>query len=435
MFLKSERSCYAYETLGSFSFLFFFFGIFFRAYLAETERRRIFIYETSLDCAFTTSTDHVTGPGPSCHGLENLTRGNQHSAIGGLEKKRRKKISNLNLRERIRGRERREKSGCERRAGALAVFATISTTSSTAEVGREGETRAAPTKAKEGEEEGRAGAGAGAGAGGKKKERKKNKMKNLVHVQQSRSFGGAGALYNNPRCARDGATSSSTSSIPLSNGMRKDANILRGHPRLVACTCAGNNSPTPFGRRDEESTKTDAVRVRFKIQYRAHSRYVHKAQGRLGRLSRSLLSQLIFFFLFFLVSDIFLVTTSIFVLFLSFYLCVYAHLLWYHRQTIAVAGSMSPLGWSFLSIARNPLVWDEGDWWSIEVSIISSYQKLLLLLFSSIPLLRFQGHRMYQHRKGHGSLVVQMGNEWTSLTFCFSWTFREVRMCNTSMSY
>jgi hypothetical protein len=28
---------------------------------------------------------------------------------------------------------------------------------------------------------------------------------------------------------------------------------------------------------------------------------------------------------------------------------------------------MSPLGWSFLSIARNPLVWNEGDWWTIEL--------------------------------------------------------------------
>ena len=37
------------------------------------------------------------------------------------------------------------------------------------------------------------------------------------------------------------------------------------------------------------------------------------------------------------------------------------------RQMLAVAGSMAPLGWSFLSIARNPLNWTEGDWWTIEV--------------------------------------------------------------------
>ena len=38
------------------------------------------------------------------------------------------------------------------------------------------------------------------------------------------------------------------------------------------------------------------------------------------------------------------------------------------RQMLAIAGSMSPLGWSFLSIARNPLVWREGDWWTIELN-------------------------------------------------------------------
>lgn len=38
------------------------------------------------------------------------------------------------------------------------------------------------------------------------------------------------------------------------------------------------------------------------------------------------------------------------------------------RQMLAIAGSMSPLGWSFLSIARNPLVWKEGDWWTIELN-------------------------------------------------------------------
>jgi len=38
------------------------------------------------------------------------------------------------------------------------------------------------------------------------------------------------------------------------------------------------------------------------------------------------------------------------------------------RQMLAVAGSMAPLGWSFLSIARNPLNWTEGDWWTIELN-------------------------------------------------------------------
>lgn len=37
------------------------------------------------------------------------------------------------------------------------------------------------------------------------------------------------------------------------------------------------------------------------------------------------------------------------------------------RQMLAIAGSMAPLGWSFLSIARNPLRWKEGDYWNIEL--------------------------------------------------------------------
>jgi len=38
------------------------------------------------------------------------------------------------------------------------------------------------------------------------------------------------------------------------------------------------------------------------------------------------------------------------------------------RQMLAIAGSSAPLGWSFLSIARNPLIWKEGDWWTIELN-------------------------------------------------------------------
>eukprot|EP00216_Chloropicon_sp_CCMP2111_P001608 CAMPEP_0198237888 /NCGR_PEP_ID=MMETSP1446-20131203/3655_1 /TAXON_ID=1461542 ORGANISM="Unidentified sp, Strain CCMP2111" /NCGR_SAMPLE_ID=MMETSP1446 /ASSEMBLY_ACC=CAM_ASM_001112 /LENGTH=285 /DNA_ID=CAMNT_0043920167 /DNA_START=274 /DNA_END=1131 /DNA_ORIENTATION=+ len=39
------------------------------------------------------------------------------------------------------------------------------------------------------------------------------------------------------------------------------------------------------------------------------------------------------------------------------------------RQMLAIAGSMAPLGWSFLSIARNPLTWNKGDVWTVELNL------------------------------------------------------------------
>ena len=37
------------------------------------------------------------------------------------------------------------------------------------------------------------------------------------------------------------------------------------------------------------------------------------------------------------------------------------------RQLLCIGGSQIPFGWSFLSIARVPMVWTEGDIWTTEV--------------------------------------------------------------------
>lgn len=38
------------------------------------------------------------------------------------------------------------------------------------------------------------------------------------------------------------------------------------------------------------------------------------------------------------------------------------------RQMLCIGGSQIPFGWSFLSIAKVPMVWTEGDLWTAEVS-------------------------------------------------------------------
>lgn len=42
------------------------------------------------------------------------------------------------------------------------------------------------------------------------------------------------------------------------------------------------------------------------------------------------------------------------------------------RQMLCIGGSQIPFGWSFLSIAKVPMVWTEGDLWVTEVTIGTS---------------------------------------------------------------
>ena len=37
------------------------------------------------------------------------------------------------------------------------------------------------------------------------------------------------------------------------------------------------------------------------------------------------------------------------------------------RQMLCIGGSQIPFGWSFLSIAKVPMTWGEGDIWTAEV--------------------------------------------------------------------
>lgn len=38
------------------------------------------------------------------------------------------------------------------------------------------------------------------------------------------------------------------------------------------------------------------------------------------------------------------------------------------RQMLCIGGSQIPFGWSFLSIAKVPMQWSEGDVWTTEAS-------------------------------------------------------------------
>jgi hypothetical protein len=47
-------------------------------------------------------------------------------------------------------------------------------------------------------------------------------------------------------------------------------------------------------------------------------------------------------------------------------LCVHYRV--HSRQMLCVGGSQIPFGWSFLSIAKVPMTWNQGDVWTCEVS-------------------------------------------------------------------
>lgn len=44
------------------------------------------------------------------------------------------------------------------------------------------------------------------------------------------------------------------------------------------------------------------------------------------------------------------------------------------RQMLCIGGSQIPFGWSFLSIAKVPMTWNQGDVWICEVSAASAAQ-------------------------------------------------------------
>ena len=44
------------------------------------------------------------------------------------------------------------------------------------------------------------------------------------------------------------------------------------------------------------------------------------------------------------------------------------------RQMLCIGGSQIPFGWSFLSIAKVPMTWNQGDIWTCEVRTIDSEQ-------------------------------------------------------------
>ena len=54
------------------------------------------------------------------------------------------------------------------------------------------------------------------------------------------------------------------------------------------------------------------------------------------------------------------------------------------RQMLCIGGSQIPFGWSFLSIAKVPMVWTEGDVWTAEVRSCGLVLIVMLQSYTSI---------------------------------------------------
>ena len=57
------------------------------------------------------------------------------------------------------------------------------------------------------------------------------------------------------------------------------------------------------------------------------------------------------------------------------------------RQMLCIGGSQIPFGWSFLSIAKVPMAWNQGDIWTAEVR-----RCRLLSCLHTVSALRRKGH-------------------------------------------
>ena len=54
------------------------------------------------------------------------------------------------------------------------------------------------------------------------------------------------------------------------------------------------------------------------------------------------------------------------------------------RQMLCIGGSQIPFGWSFLSIAKVPMVWNEGDIWTAEVLSCAVLARHVASIFGKI---------------------------------------------------
>ena len=87
------------------------------------------------------------------------------------------------------------------------------------------------------------------------------------------------------------------------------------------------------------------------------------------------------------------------------------------RQMLCIGGSQIPFGWSFLSIAKVPMAWNQGDIWTAEVRacwVLSCLQTMFAL-----------------RRKGHKPKASVSGRR---LLYCWTVLVRE-GMTNLSSTW
>jgi hypothetical protein len=57
------------------------------------------------------------------------------------------------------------------------------------------------------------------------------------------------------------------------------------------------------------------------------------------------------------------------------------------RQMLCIGGSQIPMGWSFLSISRVPMTWNNGDIWTVEVGLGG----VIVIVWLSVPICGGEG--------------------------------------------
>lgn len=110
--------------------------------------------------------------------------------------------------------------------------------------------------------------------------------------------------------------------------------------------------PTPFELSQRIDKQRPLIRVRLSVHYRVHSRQVRVAVPALSTVQLSS-------------GSCPLLTSAYSVLYLMSSLCCPVTCV---AQILCIGGDRIPFGWSFLSIAKVPMTWENGDVWTCEVS-------------------------------------------------------------------
>jgi hypothetical protein len=94
------------------------------------------------------------------------------------------------------------------------------------------------------------------------------------------------------------------------------------------------------------------------------------------------------------------------------------------RQMLCIGGSQIPFGWSFLSIAKVPMQWSEGDVWTTEASRLS---------LAGAPTVADCTMLHIAQRKQNRCLAADLYTPYTTLSCC-RWTCQRALGLSISMS-